>query len=134
MTSPAGPPPGTGSSLASLPAQPQQFQQGLPPQQQQQPTYSGSGPSSTSAPEPCEPLSEGAKREARMQRNRESAQLSRQRKKTQTGALERQCQELQTHNTHLTGRPRQAAMPSTVHAGRRFDGLLPTRFAGLGQV
>ena len=121
MTSTAGLPPGTGSSLASLPAQQQQAQQGLPQQQQQQqqqqPTHSGSGPPSTSAPEPCEPLSEGAKREARMQRNRESAQLSRQRKKTQTGALERQCQELQTHNTHLTGRSPQAPMPSAVHAG-----------------
>ena len=50
-------------------------------------------------------MSEEAKREARMQRNRESAQLSRQRKKAQTGGLERQCQELQAHNAHLTGEP-----------------------------
>ncbi|KAK9804121.1 hypothetical protein WJX73_001080 [Symbiochloris irregularis] len=46
---------------------------------------------------------EEAKRLARMQRNRESAHNSRQRKKLQTHELDRRCQELQTLNTHLTG-------------------------------
>lgn len=40
---------------------------------------------------------------ARMQRNRESAMLSRQRKKMQLDELERQNRQLQATNTHLTG-------------------------------
>lgn len=47
--------------------------------------------------------SEEAKKAARMQRNRESAHYSRQRKKMQSGELEKRCQDLQAHNTHLTG-------------------------------
>ena len=40
---------------------------------------------------------------ARMQRNRESAMLSRQRKKMQLDELERQNKQLQASNTHLSG-------------------------------
>ena len=43
------------------------------------------------------------KRQARMQRNRESAMQSRQRRKMQLEELERRNAELQTQNTHLTG-------------------------------
>ena len=40
---------------------------------------------------------------ARMQRNRESAMLSRQRKKMQLDDLEQQNKQLQATNTHLSG-------------------------------
>ncbi|CAL8470217.1 g9759 [Coccomyxa elongata] len=46
---------------------------------------------------------EEQKRQARMQRNRESAMQSRQRRKMQLEELERRNAELQTQNTHLTG-------------------------------
>ncbi len=46
---------------------------------------------------------EEQKRIARMQRNRESAMLSRQRKKMQLDELERQNKQLQASNTHLSG-------------------------------
>ena len=42
---------------------------------------------------------------ARMQRNRESAMLSRQRKKMQLDELDRQNKQLQATNTHLSGVP-----------------------------
>ena len=42
---------------------------------------------------------------ARMQRNRESAMLSRQRKKMQLDELEQQNKQLQATNTHLSGAP-----------------------------
>ena len=87
--------------------QPQQQQQ---QQQQQQPVFqfgqAGQGKqqqqqeSSTGGSE-ADP--EEAKRMARMQRNRESAHHSRQRKKMQANDLERRCHELQLRNTHLTG-------------------------------
>ena len=44
---------------------------------------------------------------ARMQRNRESAMLSRQRKKMQLDELDRQNKQLQATNTHLSGAPSQ---------------------------
>ena len=47
---------------------------------------------------------------ARMQRNRESAMLSRQRKKMQLDELEQQNMQLQATNTHLSG----AHHPDTV--------------------
>ena len=46
---------------------------------------------------------EEQKRMARMQRNRESAMLSRQRKKMQLDELEQQNKQLQATNTHLSG-------------------------------
>ena len=46
---------------------------------------------------------EERKRQARMARNRESAQQSRARKKMQMDELERRNAELQAHNTHLSG-------------------------------
>ncbi len=51
---------------------------------------------------------EDQKRMARMQRNRESAMLSRQRKKMQLDELERQNKQLQATNTHLSGAPSPA--------------------------
>ena len=47
--------------------------------------------------------SEERKRQARMARNRESAQQSRARKKMQVDELERRNAELQAHNAHLSG-------------------------------
>ena len=47
---------------------------------------------------------------ARMQRNRESAMLSRQRKKMQLDELEQQNKQLQATNTHLSG----ASYPDTL--------------------
>ena len=44
------------------------------------------------------------KKHARMMRNRESAQMSRQRKKMQLEVKEQHCQQLQGHNAHLAGR------------------------------
>lgn len=49
------------------------------------------------------PLTEEEKRLARMQRNRENAQLSRQRKKQQMTGLEQRCAVLQQQNAQLTG-------------------------------
>ena len=46
----------------------------------------------------------------RMQRNRESAMLSRQRKKMQLDELEQQNKQLQAANTHLSG----VAYPATI--------------------
>ncbi|BDA44244.1 probable bZIP transcription factor 28 [Coccomyxa sp. Obi] len=71
----------------------------------------------TCSPGPGRPQNEGSragsptgndgeeeqKRQARMQRNRESAMQSRQRRKMQLEELERRNAELQTQNTHLTG-------------------------------
>ena len=51
---------------------------------------------------------EEQKRMARMQRNRESAMLSRQRKKMQLDELDRQNKQLQATNTHLSGAPSPA--------------------------
>lgn len=49
-------------------------------------------------------LSEGElKRQARLARNRENAQLSRQRKKAAVQGLEQRCSELQAHNAQLGG-------------------------------
>lgn len=46
---------------------------------------------------------EEERRVARMMRNRESAQMSRQRKKMHADEVERRCTELQTHNSQLAG-------------------------------
>ena len=86
---PQSAPPPQASSTAQ-----QQRQQPLPShqqhqpqqQQQQQPAHSGSTPLDKPGQSGPEPVSDEAKREARMQRNRESAQLSRQRKKARRGA------------------------------------------------
>lgn len=54
---------------------------------------------------------------ARMQRNRESAMLSRQRKKMQLDELERQNKQLQASNTHLSG--------STLYLSHLFSCTTP---------
>lgn len=92
-----------------LPSAPSREQPAQPPFQFGQPAEQlpGAGGQTASNTD-----SEEVKRAARMQRNRESAHYSRQRKKMQTNELERRCQELQAHNTHLMGMPslqRQAA-------------------------
>ena len=90
---------------------------GPPPAQHQQPFQFGQQPLAGSsqqagggqqagagiAKQVAEEESEDAKRVARMQRNRESAHYSRQRKKMQTHDLERRNNELHAQNTHLTG-------------------------------
>lgn len=53
--------------------------------------------------------------QARMLRNRESAHLSRQRKKMQLEEVEQRCQNLQTQNTQLTGELQEFAF--WVHWG-----------------
>ena len=54
---------------------------------------------------------EEQKRMERMQRNRESAMLSRQRKKMQLDELEQQNKQLQATNTHLSGAPYPDTVP-----------------------
>ena len=51
---------------------------------------------------------------ARMQRNRESAMLSRQRKKMQLDELEQQNKQLQATNTHLSGAPYPDTVPLPI--------------------
>ena len=66
-----------------------------------------SSPSSTADGAKTEPelVSDAhQKKHARMMRNRESAQMSRQRKKMQLEVKEQHCQQLQGHNAHLAGK------------------------------
>ena len=65
---------------------------------------------------------EEQKRMARMQRNRESAMLSRQRKKMQLDELDRQNKQLQATNTHLSGAPRLGLQMSEESLAWVLDG------------
>jgi hypothetical protein len=67
--------------------------------QQQQLSGSEDAPHAQSNPA----IEDEAKRLIRMQRNRENAHLSRQRKKQQMSELEQQCSQLRNQNTHLAG-------------------------------
>ncbi|KAK9808728.1 hypothetical protein WJX72_002650 [[Myrmecia] bisecta] len=64
---------------------------------------SSASPASGSAGAQGAEEAERARQQARMERNRESAHHSRQRKKMQLHEAEQRCQELQTQNNHLTG-------------------------------
>ncbi|KAK9832201.1 hypothetical protein WJX74_002645 [Apatococcus lobatus] len=74
---------------------------------------------------PGQPEEDDAKREERMQRNRESAHQSRQRKKMQVEELSQRCDGLQQQNTYLSGMVTQLTAENAA---------LRHQLAGVGQA
>ena len=105
---------------SGTPSGTEESQRGAQKRQRDSQSGADSGEEASASGMPDSEDTDEAKRAVRMQRNRESAQQSRARKKMQLDELEGRCTHLQTQNTQLTGGWPLSAREQTLAAEASF--------------